>query len=92
MSKLYYLKDDHGWFRNMLIICGKPWVTKNLKEAEAAIYTEVELMSAKDYFERRRVRVFPVEVIRRPKTGPLGKTWKKNEKIENSIEESQQTS
>ena len=82
MNKFYYLKDEQGGFRNMIIVCGKPWVNRNFKEAEAAVYTEVELMSAKDYFERRNVRVFPVEVVRRPKTGPVGKTWKKNEKHE----------
>lgn len=84
MSGLYHLKDEKGWFRSIIYICGEAWVTKNLKQEEAAIYTEVEMKAAKAFFTRKKVRVFEHEIVRGPKRGPVGKTWKKNEKHDKS--------
>jgi len=83
LVKLYYLKDELGWYHNLIYVCGgKPIVSKNLKEAEAAVYTEMEMRLAKAFFNKKRVRVHEEEVTRKSKTGPVGKTWKKNEKHE----------
>lgn len=80
MSNLYHLKDELGWFHNLIYICGEPCTSKNLQEKEAVIYTEIQMEAAKAFFARKRIRVHKCEVTIK-KTGPVGKTWKKKEKI-----------
>ena len=39
------------------------------------------MLNAKSYFRRKRVNVTEVLVTGEGKSGPVGKTWKKGEKI-----------
>ena len=80
-KKLYHLKDELGWYHNLIYICGGPWISKNLKQEEAAVYTKHEMILAKAFFARKRIRVYEHEVVRGLKRGPVGQTWKKKEKI-----------
>lgn len=79
--ELYHLMDEAGWYRSVIYICGEPWSTKNTQEKDAARYTHEEMLNAKSYFKRKRVNVTEVLITGEGKSGPVGKTWKKGEKI-----------
>jgi len=83
---LFYLTDEKGWYQNLIYVCGQPWMTKNLNQGEAVIYTEDQMKIAKYFFSKRKIRVFESEIIRKRKT------WRKDEKAKNPIKESQQES
>jgi hypothetical protein len=87
--ELYQLMDEEGWYRSVIYICGEPWCTKNLYDKDAARYTHEEMLRAKSYFKSKRVDVTEVLVTGEGKSGPVGKTWKKGEKIGKEMQQNE---
>jgi hypothetical protein len=80
-EQLYYLVDENGWYRSVIFICGQPWVTKNMQEKDATRYTFSEMLNAREYFRRRRIKVQEHEVPGERKFDKFGKRLKEKEKI-----------
>ena len=81
MTGLYHLTDEQGSYYNLIYICGKPWITKNHRQQEAAIYTQDEMKIAKYHFSRKKIVVYESEVIKRNKKGNQRKKYERAPKI-----------
>ncbi len=54
---LYHLTDETGEvYYNYIIICGEPWPHREVRKHHAALYTYGEMLVAKAYFSRRKIR------------------------------------
>ena len=72
---LYHLTDETGEvYYNYIIICGEPWPHREVRKHHAALYTYGEMLVAKAYFSRRKIRTFE-KMIMKP-----GYRKKKNDK------------
>ena len=60
---LYHLTDETGnTYYNYIIICGEPWAHKDVRKHNAALYTFGEMLTAKSYFAKRRVKTYEQRV------------------------------
>jgi hypothetical protein len=60
---LYHLTDETGnVYYNYIIICGEPWPHRELRKHHAALYTYGEMLVAKHYFSRKKIRTFEKRV------------------------------
>jgi hypothetical protein len=76
---LYHLTDETGQvYYNYITICGEPWPHKDTRKHNAALYTYGEMLSAKSYFSRRKIRTYEQRV---DKPGYRKKTNDKPTKI-----------
>ena len=64
-ANLYYLVDQNNFFHNVVSICGEPWVTKNMREKEAVIYTWKQMVHAKEFLQKnRKLKVYETSILR----------------------------
>lgn len=59
----YHLMDEKGEaFYNYIIICGEPWPHREVRKHNAALYTYAEMLTAKAYFSKKRIRTYEKRV------------------------------
>jgi hypothetical protein len=60
---LYHLTDDTGEaYYNYIMICGEPWAHREVRKHNAALYTYGEMLVAKSYFSRKKIRTYEQKV------------------------------
>ena len=60
---LYHLTDEAGnIYYNYIMICGEPWPHRESRKHHAALYTYMEMLRAKAYFSRKRIRTYEKKV------------------------------
>lgn len=60
---LYHLTDETGnIYYNYITICGEPWPHRDSRKHNAALYTYGEMLVAKAYFSRKRIRTYEKRV------------------------------
>lgn len=62
-NNLYYLTDENSWYHNLVYVCGEPWTTKKHLRGEAVIYTYTQMLEAKEFYRRKKIRVFESQIV-----------------------------
>ena len=89
MSKdLYYLIDTEGWYRSVVYICGEPWSTKHLDDRSAVRYTHDQMLRAKEYLRKKRVKVNEMIIHGERKFDRYGNRTEVGKKTKDSVKKS----
>lgn len=74
VANLFYLKDKEGTYQNVLKILDEYWIAKPCKKEKfAIIYTEKEMMEAKRFLAKNKIKAEEILVVKKEKNKVNGK-------------------